>query len=54
MDITQWERLTPEEKTLQAKRMTQREWDRLFPPKRYSEPADALGFTDEIEITLIK
>lgn len=54
MDITQWEKLTPEEKTLQARRMSQKEWNKLFPPKKYSEPVDASGFSGEVEVTIIK
>lgn len=37
-----------------ARAVTQREWDRLFPPRTSEhEPSDASGFTDEVGIIVI-
>ena len=40
---------TPEELTHLARTLTQKEWNRLFPPQasREHEPADASGYTQE-------
>ena len=54
MTKEQWGNLSLEEKTKEAKRMSQKEWDKLFPSKKIQrEPADASGFTEDMNITLI-
>ena len=51
MTITESEyrKLTLEEQS-QVASMTQREWDKLFPPRSYPEPSDASGYTGDTEV----
>ena len=50
MKITreEYDRLSLEERSRVARELTQKEWDKLFPPRNYdSDPLDASGWTGE-------
>lgn len=51
--LEEYEKLDPLGRSRVARQLTQKEWDKLFPPCYYPEPSDASGWSGEVECLII-